>query len=166
MTAERYNPKQKHIYFKAYEHLTLLEKALRYLKEQGHTGLQISIIGKVTQFSCDKNIEVSKDMDPLRLYWKDNLHNTTEFGSLNNPEIGNVFIVGTLTSIFLEKVDGKTLGMLSVGPHGILRGIGASEKQATNYLKLLKSGNYLLICRGCKEDLETYRELMGDKVNL
>lgn len=40
MTTKSYNPKQKQIYFKAYEHLTLVEKALDYLKEQGRTSLQ------------------------------------------------------------------------------------------------------------------------------
>lgn len=166
MTAERNSSNQKDFYFKAFENLALLETALGFLKEKGDTNLQISIIGKVSQFYLDKNIEVSKNMEPLILYWKDTLDNTTDFGSLYNPEIGNVFIVGTLTSIFLEKVDGKTLGMLSVGAHGILRGIGATEKQATDYIKLLKNGNYLLIYKGCKEEFKNYKEVLDDKVNL
>lgn len=107
----------------------------------------------MTQFYQDKNFEFTKNMDPLRLYWKDNLNNTAEFGSLYNSEIGNIFIVGTLSTLFLEKVDRKTLGMLSVGPHGILRGVGASEEQATNYLQLLRNGSYLLVFGGFTEDI-------------
>lgn len=166
MSAETNNPKQKHIYFKDYEQLHLLEKALDELKEQDILGPQISILGKVDQFYHDKNIEISKDVNSLRVYWKNTLDIATPFGSLYNPEIGNIFFVGTLTSIFLNKVDGKTLGMLSVGPYGILRGIGASDEQSENYLKILKSGSYLLIARGYAAELKDYKELLDDKVNL
>lgn len=166
MAAERYNSKQKQFYFKAYEHLELLEKDLGNFKKQGLSGLQISILGKVNEFYRDKNIDVSKNLNPLKLYWKKNLGPNTEISTLNNSDIGNFFIAGSLTSIFLERVEGKTLGMLSVGPHGILRGIGANEEQATDYLKLLKDGNYLLICRGCKEEFENLSEVLNDNLSM
>ena len=166
MSADNNDITKKHIYFKVYKQLNLLEKALDNLKEQGSLGPQISILGKVDQFYHDKNIEVSKDVNSLRMYWKNTLDMATPFGSLYNPEIGSIFFLGTLTPIFLNKVDGKTLGMLSVGPYGILRGIGASDKQSEKYLKILKSGNYLLIARGYDEELKNYKELLDDKVNL
>ena len=93
------------------------------------------------------------------MYWKNMLDHTIAFDSLKNPEIGDIFIVGALTSTFLNKVDGKTLGMLSVGPYGILRGIGASESQANIYLKLLKNGRYLLIFRGNIEEIDEYKRI-------
>ena len=161
MTTENYNP--KHIYFKAYKHLSLLEDTLKFIKEKDPTDLQISILGKMAQFYRDKNISLSKEVDTIRIYWEDMLDNSTAFGSVYNPEIGNLFIVGALTPTFLNKVDGKTLGMLSVGPHGILRGIGASEIQATDCLKRLKSGEYLLILRGPEDQLENFKKILEEK---
>lgn len=161
MTTENHNPKQ--IHFKAYEHLSLLENTLKIIKEQEPTGLQISILGKMVQFYHDKDISISTEGETIKRYWDKNLNNTNEFGSIYNQEIGNLFIVGALTSTFLNKVDGKTLGMLSVGPYGILRGIGASETQANTYLKLLKSGSYLLILRGVEDELENLKKILAEK---
>lgn len=165
-TAENYDPKQKHLYIKGYEQLGLLKKALNSLKKQGFLGPHISVLGKVDQFYHDKNMEVTQNLDVLQTYWENMLTMAPLFGSLHNPEIGTIFSVGTITSIFFNKVDGKTLGMLSVGPYGILRGIGANEKQATHYLRLLTSGSYLLIVRDYDNELKNYRQLLDDKVNL
>lgn len=163
MNAERNNSKQKHIFFRTYENLSLLEKALKNIKEPGPTNVQISILGKVSQFYHDKNIQNMKDMESIRIYWKNIFDNTIAFDSLKNPEIGNIFIVGALTSTFINKVDGKTLGMLSVGPYGILRGIGANDTQANHYLDLLGSGSYLLIIRGFADELEKFRRILERK---
>lgn len=165
MTTVSYNRNQKQIYFKAYTHLSLLENALRNIKEEDIKNFQISILGKVAQFHLDKNNEVPKDTDSLKLYWEKIYGNTTNFGSFNNPEIGNIFIVGALTSNFLYEVDGKALGMLSSGPYGILRGIGATESQAAAHLKVLNNGTYLLIFRGTETDLENYKRILEEKEN-
>lgn len=164
MNAEHFKPKQ--IYFKAYEHLSHLQNALIPIKEKGSIGLQMSILGKVAQFNLHREIDITEDNDTIKNYWKKRLHGKTAFGSVSNPEIGDIFIVGALTSTFLNRVDGKTLGMLSVGPYGILRGIGASETQAIHYLKLLNSGCYLLILRGFEDDLENYKNVLDTVVNL
>ncbi len=161
MTTESYNSKQ--IYFKAYEDLSLLETTLKFIKEQHQTDLQISILGKMAQFYRDKDISLLKEVDTIKIYWGEMLDNATAFGSVYNPEIGNLFIAGALTPTFLNKVDGKTLGMLSVGPHGILRGIGATEIQATECLNLLKNGNYLLILRGPEDQLENFKKILEAK---
>ncbi len=165
MTAASYNANQKQIYFKAYAHLSLLENALKNIKEEDVKNFQISILGKVAQFLLDKNIEVPKNTDVLKLYWGKIFGNTTNFGNFSNPEIGNIFIVGALASTFLYEVGGKALGMLSSGPYGILRGIGASESQAAAHLKILNNGNYLLIFRGSETDLENYKRILEEKEN-
>lgn len=160
MATETYNAKQKQIYLKAFAHLSLLENALKNIKEENLTKFQISILGKVSQFYRDKDIEVSKDTDAIKIYWEKNLDNTIAYGSLYNPQLGNIFIVGPLVPTFLYKLDGKTLGMLSAGPYGILRGIGASEKQVTSHLEMLNKGKYLLVFRGMEADLKDYKRLL------
>lgn len=157
------NFKSKQIYFKAYDHLSMLQNALTLIKEQESTGLQTSILGKVAQFNLHIKIEIPRNTDTIRSYWEKRLHYNTTFGNLYNPDIGDIFIVGALTSTFLNRVDGKALGMLSVGPYGILRGIGASETQANHYLKLLKSGHYLLILRGFDDELEIVQKILQEK---
>ena len=53
--------------------------------------------------------------------------------------------------MFLNKVDGKTLEILSVGPQDILIANSASKTKTSNYLNLLKTGSYLFIFRGYKD---------------
>lgn len=160
---ESENGSLKKIYFKGYEHLSILENTLEYIKEKSPTGLEISILGKMAQFYRDKEIVISQEVDTIRIYWEKTLNNINEFGSIYNPEIGNIFIAGSLTSTFLNKVDGRTLGMLSVGPYGIFRGIGATEKQATECLELFKRGRYLLILRGSQDKLENIKKILKEK---
>lgn len=161
MTPESYNTKQ--IYFRAYQHLFQLEIDLKLIKEHGPIDSKISVLGKADQFYLDKNIEVSKDVDSLKIYWWKIFGNTANFGSFTNPEIGDVFVAGALTPTFLYEIEGKTLGMLASGPYGILRGIGASETQAASLLKILNNNNYLLIYRGSQNKLENYIKILERK---
>ena len=162
MNAENHNPKQ--IYFKTYDHLALLENALKYLRENAPTMQQISILGKIDHFYRDINLPFSKDSEVIRKYWKTILGKSFPFGSLFNPEIGDIFVAGVLTTTFLKRIDGKSLGMLSVGPDGIFRGIGATETQANKCIKLLKTGSYLLIMRGSENELEDLKQILNEKI--
>jgi hypothetical protein len=155
MTSEDYNRKQKQTYFKAYKNLLQLENALKRLKlkEENASRFRVSFLGKASQFYSDKNLENSKE-STIKAYWKDLFGKTIEFGTFFNPQIGSVFIVGALVSAFLHKINGKSLATLSSGAYGIFRGIGASETEASDYLKLLNSGSYLLIVRGFENDLQ------------
>lgn len=161
MTAGTYNAKR--IYFEAYAHLSLLENAINHIKEKDVTNFQISIVGKISKFHLDKDMEVSENTDAIEMYWGKIFNNSLAYGSLYNPQMGEIFIVGTLASSFLYEIDGKTLGMLSAGPYGILRGIGGSERQVTTHLKMLNNGSYLLIFRGSEADLENYKRILEEK---
>ena len=150
------NSDQKKIYFKAYEHLTSLEKTLEFIKGKVPTK-HISIIGQVTKFYKDKNIVATIEEDLLKRYWQNIFEKKTTYGSLYNLELGHIFVVGALTSMFLNKVDEKTLGMLSVGPQSILMAMGACEEQTSIYLDLLKAGSYLFIFRGYEDEWNNYK---------
>jgi hypothetical protein len=150
---ESYHIKQKQIYFKAYKDLSQLENALKHIKEEGTSNLQISILVRVDQFYLDTDNELPKDIKAIKRYWKKLLNQSISFGSFHNPETGNIFIIGALVPAFLYKVNGKPLANLSSGPYGIFRGMGLDTTQATTSLKLLNSGSYLLILRGFENDL-------------
>lgn len=51
-------------------------------------------------------------------------------------------------------MNGKSLATLSSGYFGVFREIGASETQARHLLKLLNSGDYLIIVRGFEDKLQ------------
>lgn len=161
MTADISNIQPKQVYFKAYTHLSQLEDALKHLNNEDLIKFEISILGKFDQFYLDRNIEASEHNGIIKTYWKET-YNSLTYASSNNAQFGNLFIVGSLASTFLYKIDGKTLGMLSAGPNGIFRGIGATEAQVNINLKMLNIGNYLLIFRGIEADLEDYKRLLEE----
>mgnify|MGYP001038049588 CR=1 FL=1 len=160
MTTENYYTKQKQIYFKAFQHLSHLENALKCIKREGIFNSQISILGKTTQFFEDKEIEISDEFFSIKKYWKNQLGHSVNFGSFYNPQIGTIFIVGSLASTFLHKINGKPLAALSSGSYGIFRGIGASKIEASAYLKLLNRGNFLLVFRGFENELHQLENLL------
>lgn len=147
MITGNYNKLEKQIHFKAYQELSKLENALEQLKEENVSTFQVSIMGKLTQFCNDKDIVFAKDTAIINSYWKGLLGKTVNFGTFYNPESGSVFIAGSLVTIFLHKINGKSLAALSSGTYGIFRGMGSSEALSAMNLKLLNSGSYLLILR-------------------
>jgi hypothetical protein len=157
-----HSTKQKQVYFKAYKELEQLEKALKYLKEENTAQIQVSVLGKVSQFHSDRDIESFQDTTIMKSYWKDLSGKSVNFGIFYNPESGSVFIVGSLATIFLHKINRKSLATLSSGPYGIFRGIGVTETKATNYLKLLNCGHYLLILRGNEDKIRSLETFINE----
>lgn len=90
----------------------------------------------------------------IKAYWETLFDVSVSFGSFYNPEIGDVFIVGALISTFLHEVNGKPLVILSSGPYRIFRGLGIEETDASEYLKMLNNGSYLLIIRARNNEIE------------
>lgn len=154
MTTGNYNIKQKQIYFKVYQDLAQLGNALKLLEEPRFSQVQVSVLGKIDKFYFDKNMPIPKDTDTIKSFWNKLLGNTINFGTFYNPQTGPVFIVGSLVSVFLHEINGTALATISSGPHGIFRGIGASEAQAIHYLEQLNTGNYILILRGFEQELQ------------
>lgn len=161
MTAAISKNEPKQVYFKAFTHLSELEKALKHLNNEEIIKFDISILGKFDRFYLDTGLEALKHNGAIKAHWQE-AYSTMAYANLFNPQFGNIFIVGSLASTFLYKIDGKTLGMLSAGPNGIFRGIGATEAQVNTHLKMLMSGNYLLVFRGTKTDLEDYKRLLEE----
>jgi hypothetical protein len=164
MYSKKYNTDQKQIYFKAYQNLSQLEIALNRIEKEDTAKIQMSILGKVSQYYLDKEKDIPNGIDVIKVYWKKVWGNKVRLGRFYNPEIGNVFVVGGLASTFLHKVDGKSLATLSSGPYGILRGMGVNENMALTYLKTLNSGKYLLILRAYEADFWDIEYILEDKL--
>lgn len=149
-----FSTQQKHFLIKAYSHLWSLEKAIKVIDENGISNSQLSILGKFAKEHTSKSIKEQTIYEKeLKAYWKGLLGASIAFGFFTNSELGTVFVVGSLTSMFLHEIEGKALGAMSVGSYGILRGLGAYQLEAEAYLKLLTNGSYLLIARGYDDEL-------------
>lgn len=145
----------KHVYFKCYQNLSQVKKAVQSINKKNHNlSVQLSILGKISENYSNDEKELTATINGTKLECEKILGNATEFGGFYNTTIGVVFIAGALTPMFLHKIDGKILGEMSTGLYGILRGLGAYQFQAETYLEALKTGTYLLIVRGFDNDLD------------
>lgn len=148
------NNGQKHFLIHSYQHLWQLEEAIQEINKKGTTQLQLSVLGKLTNDCISNHKEALKAKAELKRYWKGTLGIASDFGLFCNPEIGTLFIAGTLVSQFLSNLNGKALGEMASGPYGILRGLGISKNSAATFIEALNERHYLLIIRGYGFDLK------------
>ena len=148
--------RQKRSFFiKNYHHLWHLEKTIHAIQEIDLTRLQLSVLGKLSEDCISNDKELMEAKKDLKGYWKGSLGSNSDFGLFCNPEMGTLFIAGFLASQFLHDLSGKTLGEMTSGPYGILRGLGVAENDSFTFLKVLNEHSFLLIIRGYDEDLVT-----------
>lgn len=148
MTLEDISVLPKQVIFKSFKNLMQIEKALRSVQGYDDSLIQASVLGKFPKFISDDITRLEGNNKNMQHYWKKLLGVDIKYGKFKNPEIGTVFVVGPLASIFLNKINGKNLGNMSTGIYGILRGLGANKYQAETYLHALNNNEFLLILRG------------------
>lgn len=139
---------QKQISFQSYKNLKQIEKALKGFHVINDSKIQISVLGRFPKINGKAILESEIQINNLYYFWKGLLGPDIQYGGFENPEIGNVFVVGPLTSIFLSKINGKNLGNMSTCIYGVLRGLGANKSEAKKYIQTLSNNEYLLVLRG------------------
>ena len=125
-----------HLYLEICQTLTEGEGVIRALKNPHPPLTHLSVLGKTSGMSAE-----------------DFMHTTSCFSLLtsNTPHIldisgiGEIFVVGPLSSLLLEKIDGKALGSLEGGLSGILNGYGLSNKKTFHYLEHLRKGKLMVM---------------------
>ncbi|MFT5737432.1 MAG: hypothetical protein ACI9SG_001781 [Maribacter sp.] len=160
MRAKAKKQEQKHFSIKSFQQLWQLEEAIQELPKHTIAQLELSVLGKTAHGCVSNDKETQKAQKELKHYWKRSLGPTLNFGIFCNPELGTLFIVGSLASQFLNDMDGKALGEMRSGPYGILRGLGIPEKDATSCIKDLNEAYFLLILRGYDYELDSKEELL------
>ncbi|WP_111707686.1 hypothetical protein [Lutibacter citreus] len=136
---------QRRIFLKTFTKYNQIEDAIKILKENYYEDhLQVTIIG---EFSKKNKLEA------IKTQLKGLFNSPLNFGIITNSEIGTVFIIGSFTSMFLQEINGKKIGSMSMGPNSILCGLGIVQEKVTTCLKALKNGKYLLIIRGFNNKL-------------
>lgn len=145
--------KNTFVFIKAYKEKWQLENAIEIINENGISKSDLSVLLKTSnQNNFDKKEMIS--------FVKYLIGTTAAIGTFTNPEIGTILIGGSLTSLFLHKIQKKSLAEMTTGPYGILRGLGAPEKNTALYLKLLNEGYFLLIVRGFENEFISLESLL------
>lgn len=140
-----------------------LEEAIKKIHTIASEHLQLSILGQLGQKRIANDKEIVKSGKAMKRYWKGALGANSNFGLFCNPEIGTLFIIGTLAPQFLSEIHGKVLGEMTSGPYGILRGLGIEGSKATGYLKSLNNGHFLMFIRGYDSELDKVATLLESR---
>lgn len=117
------------LYIKTCSTLTEGESTVRNLKNRNPPLEHLSVLGKVSSFTSACFAHLT----------------TTAIPIIDISGIGKIFVAGPLSSLLLEKIDGKALGSLEGGLMGILNGYGLSSKKTFYYLENLRNGKLMVI---------------------
>lgn len=153
--------KQKRILLKSFVEFKEVKKTIEILQMIDAQNLQISVLGQLIPNRNNTKITLKYSKDELKAQFEELFKSSLDFGTVSNPEIGTIFIVGAFTPMFLQKINGNKLGSMSMGLYGILRGLGIDQERVTNYLKALTNGRYLIIIRGHDKELNKLEEKFG-----
>jgi hypothetical protein len=151
---------QRRFLIKSYRNLEQLKEVILELSNTTSVKPNMSVLGKLGQYCVVNNKETQLVKTELKHYFKGVLGAKTNFAIFCNPEIGTLFITGSLVSQFLNDMNGTVLGEMPSGPYGILRGLGITENNASKYLKDLNEKCFLLILRGYDQELKIIEELL------
>lgn len=160
MSAKTIRQEEKHFFIKSYQYQWQLEEAIEKIHKNTSERLQLSVLGQFDKKYIANNKEIIESKKALKAYWNNSLGENAHFGFFSNPEIGTCFIAGSLTSQFLNDMDGKSLGEMVSGPYGILRGLGVTEYKAAGHLKALINGHFVLLIRGYDYQLDNIEALL------
>ncbi|WP_405572592.1 hypothetical protein [Winogradskyella sp. Asnod2-B02-A] len=143
--------KDKHVLLKSFKSIRQIENIIKQICSSDINDIQISVLGKVEDVNFDTNFADS--WKELKSYCSNKLQLASNFGMVSNSEIGTYFIAGFLAPMFLQEINGKTIGAMSTGFYGILRGLGIDQENVSGYSKALNKGGLILIIRGNKSDI-------------
>lgn len=157
--------KQKNFILKAYQEPWQLKEAINIIKDGDSKNSQLSILVK---FLPENDIEEELTFEKalLQKYCISLLGDNIDFGFFSNHEIGNLFIAGPLSSIFLYKVVDKPLGEMSGAIYGIFRGFGISQGGVDASIHDLNNHNYLLAIRGYNYELKSIEYSLKKMINI
>ncbi len=125
-----------HLYLKVCDTLAEGEEEAQNLKTLHPPLDHLSVMGKINGFAEQDFRYISACFAQLT---------STKIHTIAISGIGEIFVAGSLSSLLLEKIDGKALGSLEGGLWGILSGYGLSNKKIFCYLEHLRQGKLVVI---------------------
>lgn len=124
------------LYLEICQSLAEGEVAVKAFKNQLPPLRHLSVLGKINSMSPEDFIYATACFSHLI---------STNTHILDISGIGEIFVVGPLSSLLLEKIDGKALGSLEGGLSGVLSGYGLSHNKILYYLEHLRKGNLMVM---------------------
>ncbi len=146
MNSTTKSSREKRVLLRSYPKIEQIKNVINSIYHTPINDVQISVLGKLEAEKPNSNFLNAKKK--LQQYCEHNLKLSSNFGIILNADVGPFFIAGFLTPMFLQEINGKTIGSMSTGLFGILRGLGINQNNVNTYLKALEKGNYILILRG------------------
>ncbi|MEB8329880.1 hypothetical protein OO009_10985 [Flavobacteriaceae bacterium KMM 6897] len=122
---------------------------------------ELSVLGKLEANQFNNKKRLVEKRKALRAYWRSMLGTETDIGFFAHPEIGHIYIIGSLVPMFLYDVSGNKLGALSGGTYGILRGFGVGPEDTMDFLDKLDKGSYLIILRDYLGEMNRLKGLLN-----
>lgn len=153
--------KQKIFYIRAYDTLKQMERAVGIVMNAIKSSTEFSVLGKLEADQFNNKKILVENRRVLRSYWYSLLGKEIEIGFFAHPEIGHIYILGSLVPMFLYDVSGNKLGALSGGTYGILRGFGIRPDDTLDFLKKLDQGSFLVILRDYEGELNRIQGLLN-----
>ncbi len=130
-----------------------LENAIKKDKEITDFKLNFTVLVKFS--------EAHHIIETYKLILKKEIGIKPSEAMFNNPSVGDIYSIGLMTNMFMQKIGTKVLGSLEGGIYGILRGLDADDACAAECIEKLKDGKYLLIARGDPEDIIKLKNRFG-----
>lgn len=126
------------------------ETTIRKLKNLRPPLGHLSVMGQIADFATQDTLASVTSLAELT---------ATTIHVLHTADLGKIFVTGALSSLLLEKIDGKALGSLDGGLVGILNGYGVSRKRSRQYLHHLRKGKLLVLAWEYTQDISRERVL-------
>jgi hypothetical protein len=158
MKSKDQETKQRHVFLKSYPRFEQIEAAVKMLQPIKGNNMQVSILGKLNTKSYKNEKKSIYSENELKTHCEAMFQLPIDFGIISNPEIGKIFIAGSFAPMFLQEINGKKLGSMSMGLYGVLRGLGIDQERVTSYLKALLNGEYLIVLRGYDKELNLWED--------
>lgn len=138
-------------------------EAVAALKDAGYPVDKVSVIGKTTSEKVDEHMRVT-EKNPLKLGGVEAgttlgiaLGVLTGVGVLAIPGFGFLFGAGAVAGA----IAGFDIGLIGGGLATVLLSMGFKKETAAKYQEALKSGKYLLVAEGNKDEVAQAQKVLA-----
>ena len=143
---------------KSFKELSQLLPAIVNSKGLSTGNLRFSILFRCTG-SLENDVAMcTQEFQNTKAVLKDEFSTTAKSGMFFNPEIGTIFCLGNLSSMFLQEINGQALGAIGTGVYGIIRGLGINDEEAKQHVTHLSKDHYLLFVSGKTATIEKLKQ--------
>ena len=143
---------EKGVYIKEFDTFDEAKDAFDVLRKRGLS--QVSLLGRINPPVQEIHSKSSQDLTKV-------LSSEKEVGFFLIPEIGKLFIIGSLTFLLMEIVGLKISGVSNNDISNLLAGLGLTAEEVREKENDLKDGKHLIIVRENSKKISKIPEAVG-----